>query len=162
MDSNRRLHPPTLHWVEWLVVIALVLVCLVLGVKGLGRKNKNAYQVFGETAPQIQAALERFAADHQGCFPPDAAPNRPPRGFTDEYIPWRPEWKIDYEAKDNGSGGAFVCLEFGGPYRRQQYLKLCEDPEIRRRYGRGQPIPNQRNRIWVVRENAPIMFRDCR
>lgn len=161
MQDTGTPHPPTLHRLEWIFIALATAVCLALGAYGLHRMNRKLYQEFLERAPRVQAALERFAADHRGCFPGDAGPTQRPPGLSDRYIKWQKEWKLDYEAKPDGQGGYYVCLEFGGPYRRDHYYKLCENPKLRRLYGRGQPIPRQRNRIWVVREKARIRGQNC-
>ena len=82
---------------------------------------------------------------------------RRPPGLGDGYIVWRESWFIDYDAHPNGRGGYYVCLEFVGPRGEPQYYGLCNDPLKRKRYGRGQPIPGQTNRIWLVREDARVM-----
>lgn len=150
-------HPSELRpWERWALILS-TLVLVFLAIHGKGRKERDAYERFLENAPRVAAALERFAADHQGRFPPDAMHTAQPLGLDERYIQWEKEWKIDYEVHDNGQGGRTVCLEFGGPFVRRYYFGLCRKPEYRRLYGRGQPIPGQINRIWVIRESAEIM-----
>jgi len=155
--TMERDHPLGLApWERW-VLIGLLILCLVLAVAGRHRRQRRAYEDFLRRAKMIEQALERFAADHQGRFPPDAMfTNRPPY-LDDRYLAWDPEWLIDYDVGDNRRGGRFVCLEFCGPTGKRRYFGLCHDPALRARYGRGQPIPGQRNRIWVIREEAPIL-----
>lgn len=157
MPSLSHTHPVDLRaWERW----ALIVLCgalIFLAAHGKGRKEREAYERFLELAPQVQAALERFAADHDDRFPPDAMHTARPRGLDAKYIGWDQEWKIDYEVHDNGQGGHSVCLEFGGPFDQRYYFGLCKNPAYRRLYGRGQAIPGHFNRIWVVRESARIM-----
>jgi len=157
MPSASHTHPLDLRaWERWsLFVLCGVLV--FLAAHGKGRKEREAYERFLELAPQVQAALERYAALHDGRFPPDAMHTARPRGLDDAYIDWDQGWKIDYEVHANDQGGQSVCLEFGGPFVQRYYFGLCKNPEYRRLYGRGQPIPGHFNRIWVVRESARIM-----
>ncbi|MEW5914312.1 MAG: hypothetical protein AB1814_17295 [Thermodesulfobacteriota bacterium] len=139
-------------------MLALLLaVSLLLAVYGKLRREPEPVLLFLDRAERIEAALERFAADHHGAFPPDAFSVKRPYGLEDRYIKWRESWLIDYEVHPNGRGGEYVCLEFVGPRGKREYLGLCDNPEIRRRYGRGQAIPRCDNRIWVIREQARIM-----
>ncbi|CAO0824458.1 Type II secretion system protein [Desulfarculales bacterium] len=144
------------RWEWWLLVLAVGLL-VFLATYGKGRRERLAYERFLKLAPQVQAALERFAADHDGQFPPDAMMTSRPAGLNDKYIKWRKSWKIDYEVHDNEQDGQSVCLEFCGPFDERLYFGLCKNPEYRHRYGRGQLIPGHVNRIWVVKEDAAIM-----
>lgn len=144
------------RWEWWILALAVGLL-IFLATWGKGRRERLAYERFLEVAPQVQAALERFAADHGGRFPPDAMMTSRPAGLDDKYIHWRKSWKIDYEVHDNEQDGLAVCLEFCGPYDERLYFGLCKNPEYRRRYGRGQAIPGHVNRIWVISENAQIL-----
>lgn len=144
------------RWEWWLLVIFLAL-CLFLAVAGKGRKQARIYDDFLGRAPLIHKALECFAHENQGRFPPDAMLTNRPQGLDDRYIAWSPYWLIDYEVHENGTGGWFVCLEFVGPYGDAEYHALCLDADLRANYGRGQPIPGRANRIWLVCEDAPIM-----
>jgi hypothetical protein len=150
-------HPgKMLRW-EWWILFLLVALCLFLAIAGKGRKQARIYQEFLKQAPLIQEALESYANDHGGRFPPDAMSTRQPQGLDDRYIVWSDSWLIDYDVHKNNAGGWFICLEFVGPYGEPEYYALCQDAELRNKYGRGQPIPGKANRIWLVRENAPIM-----
>jgi len=144
------------RWERW-VLSLLLAVCLFLAVQGKARREPEPVLLFLERAARIEAALERFAAEHKGAFPPDAFSVRRPHGLDDRYIKWDQAWLIDYEVHPNGQGGRYVCLEFVGPRGKREYLGLCNRPEIRQRYGRGQAIPLYDHRIWVIREQAPIM-----
>lgn len=161
MPSASHTHPSHLRtWEKW----TLLILCgglFFLAAHGKGRKEREAYERFVELAPQVQAALERFAADHEGRYPPDAMHTARPLGLDDKYIRWDQGWKIDYEVHPNGEGGKSVCLEFGGPFVQRYYFGLCRKPEYRRLYGRGQAIPGHFNRIWVVQESAQIMPDPC-
>jgi hypothetical protein len=112
---------------------------------------------FLENAPRVQQALEAYAAKNQGMFPPDAIHNQRPQGLSDSFLHWKRQWNIDYDVHDNGNGGKFICLEWCGPYTTPEYLGLCQKPELRRKYSRGQAIPDQINRIWVIRESAKVL-----
>ena len=150
-------HPQKILPWEWWALIFLVSLCLVLAVAGKGRKQARIYKGFLKQAPIVQEALEAYAKDHNGRFPPDAMSTRRPQGLDDRYIDWSDSWLIDYDVHPNGAGGWFVCLEFVGPYGVPEYYALCQDSEIRKEYGRGQPIPGRANRIWLIREDANIM-----
>jgi len=138
-------------------LVILISLLLALSLLGKGRRQREAYENFLARAPVVQEALERFAADHGGKFPPDGVHTGRPPGLGDQYLAWQHAWNIDYEVYDNGHGGKYVCLEFCGPFNSPVYFALCRNPKYRRLYGRGQPIPGQSNRIWLVREQAPIM-----
>lgn len=144
------------RWERWALAALLVLL-VFLAVEGRDRKERDLYERFQDQAAKVQQALERYAADHQGRFPPDAMFCARPEGLGDDYIRWDPGWKIDYEVRDNGQGGQYVCLEYGGPFKQRLYFGLCNVPEYRRKYGRGEAIPGQINRIWLIREQADIM-----
>lgn len=157
MAAIRKQYPgPLSKWERWLVA-GLLLLCLGLAVAGKGRRQRAAYDAFLKNAPRVAAALEAYAADHGGRFPPDAMFVRSPAGLSPKYIDWHGSWRIDYEVHDNGHGGSFVCLEFGGPFNERRYFALCRKPWVRQKYGRGQPVPGYSNRIWLVREQAPII-----
>jgi hypothetical protein len=157
MEAQASLRPVSLrHWERWALVV-LIGLCLTLSLLGKGRRQREAYENFLARAPVVQAALERFAADHGGKFPPDGVHTGRPPGFSDKYLAWDRHWNIDYDVYDNGHGGKYVCLEFCGPFKDPVYFALCRNPENRRLYGRGQPIPGQMNRIWLIREQAPIL-----
>ncbi len=156
-DVKASIRPTLLRrWEVW-AIVAAVGVCLVLSLLGKGRRQRAAYEDFAEHASMVQRAVEQFAADHGGKFPPDGTHTAAPPGLDEKYLRWDRGWKIDYEVHDNGQGGKFVCLEFCSPYKEIIYAGLCRNPEYRRLYGRGQPIPGHLNRMWVIREQAPIM-----
>jgi hypothetical protein len=135
----------------------LVLLCLALAVAGHGRKQRDAYKDFLRRAKMIEQAVLAFAKDHQGHFPPDGwFTNRPP-GLDNSYIYWDPNWNIDYDVVPNGKGGFAVGLEYYGSSDSKRYYGLCRIPRVREKYGKGQPIPRQVNRIWLIRENAKIV-----
>jgi hypothetical protein len=157
MEPPPKLRPRGLLIWELLAIGLAVAILLVFSIAGKGRRERAAYQRFLERAPVIQAALERYAADNKGHFPPDGSFTNPPPGLDETYIKWDPQWKVDYDVHPNGKGGMYVCMEFCGPYKERWYFGLCNNPEYRRNYGRGQAIPGKYNRIWVVREQAPIM-----
>lgn len=150
-------HPRNLLRWEWWVLLLLVALCLFLAVVGRGRRQARIYDDFLSRALVVQESLESFAKDHQGRFPPDAMFTRRPSGLNDRYIAWSDSWHIDYDVHPNEKGGKFVCLEFVGPYGYPEYFALCLDPQLRKKYGKGEPIPGRANRIWLVREDAPIM-----
>lgn len=161
MDAAGQPIAPRLHVYEKWTLAVLVTLFVVMAVEGMGRKERDMYQQWLDHAQAVTQALERFAADHDGRFPPDAMSCERPSGLDDSYIRWNPNWRIDYEVRANEQGGDLVCLEFGGLLRERRYFGLCNQPELRRLYGRGQPIPGYINRIWVVREQAPIALPDA-
>lgn len=156
MTATAALSPVKFARWEWWALLALLALCLFLAIHGKARRQPEPVLLFLERAGRIETALERFADGHGGAFPPDAFSVRRPAGLDDRYIKWDPAWLIDYEVHPNGQGGQYVCLEFVGPHGQREYLGLCNRPELRRRYGRGQAIPGYDNRIWVVREDARI------
>lgn len=149
---------------KWEISVLVVAVALLtaLALVGMGRVEREAYQNFLRRAPMVQKALEHYARDHEGRFPPDAMFTYRPQGITEQYIDWDREWNIDYEVRGNGEGGQFVCLEFCGPYQKRRYYGLCNNPKYRAKYGRGEAIPGTANRIWMIRESAPIMPKEPR
>lgn len=148
--------PAKLSRPEWIILAAVIALCLVLANVNKGRREKHAYQNFIIRSERVQNALERFAADHGG-YPPDAMFTGAPKGLSPKYISWCPSWKIDYEVHPNGHGGKYVCLELCGPFKERLYYGLCNKPKMRKLYGRGQPIPGYLNRIWLIKEDAPIL-----
>ena len=154
MSAAQASKAPRLGNLEIAIIILLAVVCLILALHGRGRRIRRAAQVFIATAPKVDQALEAFAKDHGGLFPPDAMHVGRPAGLSDKYIHWKHEWNIDYEVHENGKGAKYICLEWCGPQPTPFYKGLCNQPQIRRKYSRGQPIPNQLNRIWLVRESA--------
>jgi len=143
-------------WEIW-VLGAIVVLCLGLAIRGLYLREPHPVRVFLERAKMIDAAARRFAAEHGGAFPPDGIITRRPAGLSDRYIKWNDNWLIDFEAAPNGHGGSYVCLEFTAPHGRHEYRGLCANREYRERYGEGQPIPGEDNRIWVIEENARLV-----
>ncbi|MBU1275606.1 MAG: hypothetical protein KJ720_09545 [Proteobacteria bacterium] len=150
-SKTTRLKP----WEWWVLAIFLALT-LGLALKGYYLREPHPVRVFLERAEVITQAARQFAADHGGAYPPDGIITRRPAGLTDRYIKWDDRWLIDFEAGPNGRGSHYVCLEFTGPRGRHAYRRLCINPEYRRRYGQGQPIPGHENRIWVIAEEARI------
>ena len=160
MSKSRTIAFPAFlaRW-ELAVIVAAVVLLLVLALAGKGRRQREAYENFLSRAPKIEAALRAYAADHDGRFPPDAMFTGMPQGMG-PYIDWNERWKIDYEAHKNGKGGYYVCMEFCGPYKERLYFGLCNKPEYRAKYGKGQPVPGKVNRLWVVSEDAKLMPRE--
>ena len=141
---------------EWWALALILALSLGLALKGYYLREPHPVRVFLERAEIIDQAARRFADDHGGAFPPDGIITRRPAGLDDRYIHWDDRWLIDFEAAPNGKGSHYVCLEFTGPNGRHEYRRLCANPEFRRRYGAGQPIPGYENRIWVIAEEARI------
>ncbi len=141
---------------EWWALIAILALSLGLALRGLYLREPHPVRVFLERAEKIDAAAKRFAAEHGGAFPPDGVITRRPAGLDDRYIKWNDRWFIDFEVGPSRQGGHYVCLEFTAPNGIHQYRRLCANPEFRRRYGEGQPIPGHENRIWVIAEKARI------
>lgn len=144
------------RWEFWAVLVLSVLL-LGLALHGKDRHHKKAITQFISTAQDIQAALDKFAAEHDGGYPPDAVAYRRPLGLNTRYLRWKPEWHIDYEVGDNDNGGHYACLEFCGPEGAAYYEGLCSDARLRRDYPRAEPIPGHRNRIWLIKESAKII-----
>lgn len=157
MKGRESTYPRTMNRAEIWAVVLLGLALTITAFVGMNRKENEAYDRFLVRAPKIQSALESFAADHGGRFPPDSMFTRRPQGLSNEYISWDPTWNIDYEVRENGSGGHYVCLEFCGPYQKRRYFGLCNQPDMRKAYAQGQAIEGNDNRLWLIRENAAIM-----
>ncbi len=157
MPVHTKKHPSKLTIYELLVIGIAVAVCLSLALAGRGRKIRGATERFLEVIPRVAKALEDYAADHQGRFPPDAMKTACPQGLEPKYIKWDHDWHLDYDVHDNGAGGKYVCIEWCGPFSKPAYHGLCNNVEMRRKYGRGEPVPDSLNRLWLVRESAQIM-----
>lgn len=162
-DNSGRI-PIKLNRLELIAVGFIIAVSLTIGWARVDHRMSKAYASFLELAPQVEKALERFAQDHDGHFPPPVDPGRRPPGLDDSYLEWDPMWGLAYDARKNGrkdlkpgEGDCYVCLEFMPPPTRRAFHRLCRYPLLRQRYGRGQPIPGEGNRIWLVREKARIM-----
>ena len=144
---------------EWLITLALMLIISILAVTQTLRGREAQFKEFILRAGMIGQALEAFARDHGGRYPDDGIDNQSPPGLSPKYIQWKEEWNIDYEVHDNGQGGKFVALEYLGRYQKGQAfhaLGLTRNPNHRKIYSRGQPLPGKINRIWVFYEQAPI------
>ena len=157
MTQSQASAPWPLKRVELWLLALMVVICLVLTISAKDRRQRRAVDDFLRRAPVITQALERFAAAHGGAFPPDAMYSGPPPGLDAKYLAWDPDWLIDYEVHPNGQGGHYVCLEFAGPLGEFRYHGLCNQASYRRLYGQGQKIPGQVNRVWLIREQAPIL-----
>jgi len=143
--------------VELLIVILVVATLAAIAIPAFqGAKERALYAQFQANAHQIGVALEHFAIDHQGRYPQDGFFMSPPAGgFSPGYINWSADWRIDYEVHNNGSGGNYIGLEFY--YPGEGYRALCDNPVNRASYPHGDPIPGQKNRIWIFHERAEIM-----
>lgn len=144
---------------EWGVLLVLMVFISVLAIVQTLKSREAPFQQFASRAAQVGEALEAYARDHGGCYPPDGIDNQAPPGLSPGYIDWREEWNVDYEVHPNGRGGHFAALEYLGRYKKnREYhaLGLCKNPAYRRQYGRAQHIPGQLTRIWVFHESAPI------
>lgn len=144
---------------EWFITLALMLIISILAVTQTIRGRETPFREFIRRAGMVGQALEVFAQDHGGRYPDDGTDNQSPPGLSPQYIDWKEEWNIDYEVHDNGHGGKYVALEYLGRYYKDQAFHasgLTRNPNYRKMYGRGQPIPGRINRIWVFYEQAPI------
>lgn len=156
MPATQPLKPSRFKLWEWWALALILGLSLGLDLHGYYLREPHPVQVFLERAELIDQAAHRFAADHGGAYPPDGIITRRPAGLDDRYIHWDDRWFIDFEAGPNGKGSYYVCLEFTAPHEHHAYHGLCSNPEDRRRYGEGQPIPGDDNRIWVIAEQARI------
>jgi hypothetical protein len=144
---------------EWGILLILMAFISVLAIVQTLKSREAPFMEFAGRATQIGQALETYARDHGGCYPPDGIDNQAPPGLSPQYIDWREEWNVDYEVHPNGQGGYFAALEYLGRYKKnREYhaLGLTKNPAYRRQYGRAQHIPGQLTRIWVFHESAPI------
>jgi hypothetical protein len=144
---------------EWFITLALMLIISIVAMTQTIRGREAQFKEFIQRAGMIGQALEAFARDHGGRYPDDGIDNQSPPGFSPKYIQWKEDWNIDYEVHDNGQGGKFVALEYLGRFQKGHAfhaLGLNSNPNYRKIYGRGQPIPGNMNRIWVFYEQAPI------
>jgi hypothetical protein len=145
----------------WAINLALMLLIAVLAIVQTGKGRELPFHEFREHAREIGLALEAFARDHEGRYPNDGVDNNSPPGLSSKYIQWQKEWNVDYEVHDNGHGGRYVALEYLGRYKKDtefHAIGLTRDPNYRKLYGQGQPIPRRLNRIWVFHEEAPIYY----
>lgn len=143
------------RWEIWAVAI-IALALTALAVHGKQIHSAKNYEQFIKNAQVIEEALNKYAEEHGG-YPSDACAYGRPPGLNTRYMRWKREWNIDYEVRDNGRGNAFVCLEYCGPEGAVRYKGLCVKNEIRSKYAKGQPIPGEINRIWVIKESAKIL-----
>ena len=106
MDKSRTIaFPASLARWETAAIAVAVALLLVLALAGKGRRQRQVYEIFQRRAANVEAALEEFAEDHQGRFPPDAMFTGMPQGLR-PYIRWDEKWKIDYEAPSQRQGRA--------------------------------------------------------
>ncbi len=143
------------RWEIWIVAV-LALALTALAVHGKQKHCAEGYEQFIKNAEVIEEALTKYA-DENGGYPSDACAYGRPPGLNTRYMRWKREWNIDYEVRDNMHGGIFVCLEYCGPEGAVRYRGLCNVPEYRKAYPKGQPIPGEINRIWVIRESAKVL-----
>lgn len=144
---------------EWGILLVLMAFISVLAIVQTNKSREAPFRQFADRAVQIGLALEAYARDRGGCYPPDGIDNQAPRGLSPKYIEWREEWNVDYEVHPNGSGGHFAALEYLGRYKKnREYhaLGLSKNPVYRRQYGRAQHIPGQLTRIWVYQESVKV------
>ncbi|MBI5584463.1 MAG: type II secretion system protein [Deltaproteobacteria bacterium] len=144
---------------EWVLLLVLMAFISVLAVVQTTRSREAPFKQFAVRAARIGQALEAYARDHGGCYPPDGIDNQAPPGLSPQYIDWQEDWNVDYEVHPNGQGGYFAALEYLGRYKKnREYhaLGLTQNPVYRQKYGRAQRIPGQLTRIWVFHESAPI------
>ncbi len=152
------------YWV-WGLTLALMLFIAILSMVKTIKGRELAFQEFKDQARSIGQALEAFAKDHGGRFPDDGKDNESPPGLSPDYIQWKKEWNIDYEVHDNGHGEKYMALEYLGRYKKNCFFHaqgLTRNPNYRKLYGQGQPIPKRLNRIWVFYEEAPILSQNPR
>jgi hypothetical protein len=144
---------------EWRILLVLMAFISVLAIVQTIKSREAPFREFAARAAQIGQALEAFARDHGGCYPPDGIDNQAPPGLSPKYLDWREDWNVDYEVHPNGHGGHFAALEYLGRYKKNRAyhaLGLTKNPIYRQKYGRAQHIPGQLTRIWVFHESAPI------
>lgn len=148
--------PSTMKRWEILAVAVLALALTALAVHGRQKHSAEVYDQFIKNAAIIEEALAKYAEEHGG-YPSDACAYGRPPGLNTRYMRWKREWNIDYEVRDNKHGGIFVCLEYCGPEGGVRYKGLCDKKNYRIKYPKGQPIPGEINRIWVIKESAKIL-----
>ena len=147
---------------EWGIILVLMAVITILAIVQTIRGREAHFKEFASRAVRIGQALEAYARDQGGCYPPDGGGNQAPPGLSPKYIPWPIEWNVDYEVHPNGHGGYYLALEYLGRYNKKYSnpaLGLTANPEYRKQYGRAQRIPGWPTRIWVFHEQAPICAR---
>jgi hypothetical protein len=144
---------------EWLIMVVLMVVITVLAIVQTIRGREAPFKKFASRAALIGQALEVYARDHGGCYPPDGFDNQAPPGLSPKYIQWQEDWNVDYEVHSNGRGGVYLALEYLGHYNKKyanHALGLTRNLEYRQKYGQAQRIPGWNTRIWVFREQAPV------
>ena len=144
---------------EWLILVVLMVVITVLAIVQTIRGREAPFKEFASRAVRIGQALEAYARDHGGCYPPDGIDNQAPPGLSPKYIQWQEDWNVDYEVHSNGQGGVYLALEYLGHYNKKysnHALGLTNNSEYRQKYGRAQRIPGWNTRIWVFHEQAPV------
>lgn len=144
---------------EWGIILVLMAVITVLAIVQTIRGREAPFKEFASRAVRIGRALEAYARDQGGCYPPDGVDNQAPPGLSPKYISWQEDWNVDYEVHPNGLGGYFLALEYLGRYNRKysnHALGLTRNPEYRKKYGQAQRIPGWNTRIWVFHEQAPV------
>jgi len=149
----------TLTRKERTITLGLFFIILAWGTVQTLAIRLRPYEEFRTRAREIGQALEAFAVDHQGMYPPDAQGTDSPHGLSPRYIQWDLRWNIDYEVHPNGAGGNYVGLEFRLPHREGKtppYSMLTQNPEFRKLYGKGERIPGKRGRIFIFHESALI------
>jgi hypothetical protein len=164
MPQERNDSPVRLSRLEAALVGIIIALSLAIGWARVDHRMVKAYASFQDMAPMVQKALEHFAQDHDGRFPPAVAPGLRPPYLSSKYIDWNPEWGIAYDArpkvKPDGRyhrNDCYVCLEFMPPPSHKDFHRLCRYKQLRAQYGRGQSIPGESNRIWVIRESAKVL-----
>lgn len=159
--------------IELLIVVAILGILSSIAVPNLLRARESArYAWFQATGRTIGSSLEVYAAAHKNRYPIDGIGYEAPGGDAtrwknDSGLEWigtsnqnqDPTWKIDYDVHGNncptgGAGTNYVALVFRGIRNPSPATAISGDCTIRARYGKGEAIPNEDGRLFVIHESV--------
>jgi prepilin-type N-terminal cleavage/methylation domain-containing protein len=156
--------------IELLIVVAILGIISAIAVPNLIRAREAArYSWFQATARSIGSSLEIYAIANKNRYPIDGINFGPPgqnatKWRSDSGMEWigtsdaaqEPSWKIDYEVHPNGcpggSGTSYIAVVFQGIRNPSPATIISGNCTYRSAYGRGEAIPNEDGRIFVLNE----------
>jgi prepilin-type N-terminal cleavage/methylation domain-containing protein len=158
--------------IELLIVVAILGILSAIAVPNFLRARESAkYAWFQATGRTIASSLEVYAATHKNRYPIDGIGYEAPGGDAtrwknDSGLEWigtsnqnqDPSWKIDYDVHGNNcpgmTGTSYVALVFRGIRDPSPATVISGNCDFRARYGKGEAIPNEDGRLFVIHESV--------